>query len=332
MLSFPAAQTAAEFPVGARPKLMVVIDTEEEFNWGAPFDRESTGVSAMREVFRAQEIFDAYQLVPTYVSDYPVVSKPDGYQPLVELNDDGRAVIGMHLHPWVSPPHEEAVSQFNSYQGNLDPTLERRKLEVLAEKIAETFGERPRVHKAGRYGFGAATFESLKSVGVDIDLSAAPGFDFRADGGPDYRYFHSAPFWLGESREILEIPTTGGFSGFAHQLGPLVHIASRMAFRPWELGAAVLTKLHAVERVLLSPEGFEVDEMIRLTHALIRRGVKVFTFSFHSPSLKPGCTSYTPDAPSVEAFLDKFRGYFDFFFGELQGEPTTPLEVKTLVS
>ena len=42
-----------------RPTLMVVVDTEEEFDWSAPFSRQATGVTAMRHIDRAQRLCDA---------------------------------------------------------------------------------------------------------------------------------------------------------------------------------------------------------------------------------------------------------------------------------
>jgi hypothetical protein len=37
----------ARLGAGARPVLVVVIDTEEEFDWTKPFDRASVGTSSI---------------------------------------------------------------------------------------------------------------------------------------------------------------------------------------------------------------------------------------------------------------------------------------------
>jgi len=47
-----------------KPQLIVVIDTEEEFDWNAPADRNSTGVATMAQVHRVQNIFDEYGIKP----------------------------------------------------------------------------------------------------------------------------------------------------------------------------------------------------------------------------------------------------------------------------
>ena len=96
-------------PTDRIPTLMVLIDTEENFDWSKPLARENTDVTAMRAQIRAHRIFDKYGITPIYTADYPVVSQKDGAEPLRELLADGKCVIGAHLHPWVNPPFEETV-------------------------------------------------------------------------------------------------------------------------------------------------------------------------------------------------------------------------------
>ena len=80
-------------PATEKPKVIVVIDAEEEFDWSADFSSHNTSVQAMRSIHRVQEIFDAYHITPVYVIDYPVASQPDGYRPLQEIHAAGRCLI-----------------------------------------------------------------------------------------------------------------------------------------------------------------------------------------------------------------------------------------------
>ena len=130
--------------------------------------------------------------------------------PLKSLVDSGRALIGAHLHPWVSPPFEEEVNARNSYPGNLPPALEREKLRLLTERIEASFGTRPRTYLAGRYGFGPHTGAILEELGYEVDISPAVPIDFSADGGPDYSAFTSDPIWFGD--RMLGLPGTAGTS------------------------------------------------------------------------------------------------------------------------
>jgi hypothetical protein len=73
---------------------------------------------------------------------------------------------------------------------------------------------------------------------------------------------------------------------------------------------------------MLSPEGNTLEEMKALTAALLGDGVRTFALTFHSPSLKPGCTTYVRTAAERDAFLATIDRYFDYFFTEVGGRPT----------
>jgi hypothetical protein len=65
----------------------------------------------------------------------------------------GTAEIGVQLHPWVNPPHDEDVNQFNSFAGNLPYELERAKFLKLHETIIRNFGAVPLIYRAGAMGW-----------------------------------------------------------------------------------------------------------------------------------------------------------------------------------
>lgn len=312
------------------PQLIVVIDTEEEFDWNAEPDADANQVTAMAHIDRVQGIFNEYGISPCYVIDYPVASQPIGYGLLKQYVERGQCEIGAHLHPWVNPPQEETLSRSNMYPGNLPEALEREKLRVLRDTITENFGAPPVGYKAGRYGFGPNTTGILQELGFDVDLSVCPPLDSRSDGGPDYRRYTSDPFWFGgESRPILELPCTGAFVGWAGRAAlPLYELAQ--TFRRFR-APGILSRLGAVDRLMLSPEGFSSDEHIKLTRALFRQGLRTFTWSFHSPSVVPGNTTYVNNEQELARFLDSFRTFFDFFFNELGGQASTPTRIRQVM-
>ncbi|MCR8924107.1 polysaccharide deacetylase family protein [Dasania sp. GY-MA-18] len=313
-------------PAEQPPQLIVVIDTEEEFDWGAGPDRSKTSVSAMQHIDRVQNIFDQYGIVPCYVVDYPVVSQAQGVALLRQYHSEGRCEIGAHLHPWVTPPYDEEVSAFNSYAGNLPAELERKKLQAMVDKITEVFAKRPTIYKAGRYGLGSNSSAIMEQLGFEVDVSVCPPVDYRADGGPDYSRAHAQPFWFGSDNGLLELPVTGAFVGWAGALQrPLYNMAGKLQkFK----AKGILSRLSAVDRLMLSPEGFSSQEHIKLTEYLLKRGVRTFTWSFHSTSVKPGMAPYVKTEQDLAEFLDSFRRYFDYFFTQLKGEATTPSLLK----
>jgi hypothetical protein len=326
----PAALRAVYVPAqrSETPTLLVIVDTEEEFDWHAPFSRDNTDVRAMRHVERLQAILSPYRAKPTYVIDYPVATKPDGYLPLRDLYVSGAADIGAHLHPWVNPPLIEEVVPRNSFAFRLG-ALEADKLRVLRDAIAETFGRSPTVYKAGRYGFGETTAAVLEDLGFDVDISINPRMNFAGQGGPDFGDFDARPFVFGRTRRLLEIPCSTDYVGMAAGHGRALHtFADQHALRKLRL-VGILARLGVVNRVMLTPEGHTIDEMKALTRALISRGVRTLSLTLHSPSLTAGCTPYVRTEQELRQFLDRIREYCDFFFSEVGGVAGTPAEFFT---
>src|SRR5262245_11702353 len=103
----------------------MVVDTEEEFDWTAPFSRSNTCVSAMRRIVRGQGLAARLGLRPTHLGDYPVATQAVGYEQLHDWALNSRCIVGAHLHPWVTPPLEEDVSSANSFTCNLPAALQQ---------------------------------------------------------------------------------------------------------------------------------------------------------------------------------------------------------------
>ena len=311
------------------PRLLVVVDTEEEFDWSRDFARANDSVRAIRCIDRFQRICDDYRITPVYVVDFPVASQSDGYRPLQDIYKSRRCFIGAHLHPWVNPPFEEEVNRYNSFPGNLPPSLEARKLHILGDLIGERFGGRPVIYKAGRYGVGANTAEILEDQGYEVDVSFCPYMNYSAEGGPDFSHVPVQPFWFGKQRRLLEIPLSVGFVGGLRTWGNYWQsFACRVPLRQLHFGA-VLSRSGLLNRVWLSPEGYSLAENVGLLRALYRNGLRVFSFALHSPSLEPGNTPFVTSRGELETFLSQCRRFFDYFLGELKGAPTNPLELKT---
>jgi hypothetical protein len=323
-----ADRRIVRLPEDHPPVLVVVVDTEEEFDWSKGFDRNATTVSALRRIGRFQEVCDECGIRPTYVVDYPVASRPEGIAALRDFHDTGRAVVGAHLHPWVNPPLEERICASNSFPGNLERDLEARKIRALSEAIEAGFGTRPTVYRAGRYGFGANTASILGEEGFLVDSSIPADVDLRPAGGPDFSEFGPDPFWFGRDGALLEIPVTGAYVGpLARHFRVLRGLARSRSLRPLRL-MGILARLRLMQRLRLSPEAMGTGEHRRLIDALLLRGTRVFSFNLHSTTLEPGCTGYVRSEADLDTFLDTCRATFRFFKEELGGLAMTPLEAR----
>ena len=322
-------RTPIKFQPSQRPILVVVVDTEEEFDWNAGFSRDATSVAAMAEIHRFQRVCDEFAICPTYVVTYPVATQAEGVESLKEFHRSGRAVIGTHLHPWVSPPFDETLNTYNSYPGNLDRRTESAKLRVQSDAIAAAFGMRPVVYKAGRYGVGPHTAAILLEQGYEIDLSPAPPMDYRADGGPDFSSYPVEPYWFGDGDRLLCIPSTGAYVGFVGYGAHSIYSWSTRGLLGWCRFPGLLARSGMIDRLRLSPEGFTPGENRKLTAVLLRNGKRVFQFTLHSPSIMPNGTPYVRSELDRDRLLDLCRHYFEWFLEDLDGITMTPCELRS---
>ena len=291
------------------PTLLVVIDTEEEFDWFAPFDRGSTGVDNIGFQHLAQDVFDRAGIVPTYAIDYPVATTASAVAVLAPWLGAGTCEIGAHLHPWVNPPHEETVTPRNSFASNLPPALMRQKLAVLRDAIAASFGRAPLVYKAGRYGVGPETPAILNELGFIADTSVVPHLDSSDKGGPDFRALPDGPFTTGAG--IAELPLSVHFAGALRRAGPRLF--------PWLARAerarlpGLFSRAGLLERLRLSPEDHSFADMRRQTRAALAAGHRYFMLTYHSSSLMPGGSPYARTVADRDALVATLTKYIEFF-------------------
>jgi hypothetical protein len=325
----PSEWTIVDCPNDQVPLLIVIIDTEADFDWSRAGTRTARGVSSIKQQWQAQKIFDRYAVKPTYVVDYPVSSRPEAYEVIRGIYEAGRCEIGAHLQPWDTPPIVEELDERNSYPGNLPVELERAKLKALTESITEHIGVRPRIYKAGRYGVGRSTPQILAELGYEIDVSVVPGTDLSRQHGPDFSHCDARPYWFGD---ILELPLSVGFVGLLATMGERLRKLTMNESLKGLHVPGVLARLGLLERITITPEGITVEEQKRVTSALLRRGHRIFSLTYHSPSLAPGNTPYVRNDADLRQFLERIEHYLDFFMIKVGGRAATPFEVKALAA
>lgn len=286
------------WPAAFGTRFTLFVDTEEEFDWTLPFDRAARGTTAMAALPEAHARFAGQGVAVTYLIDHPVATSRPAVAILRRLLEDGRSTIGTQLHPWVNPPFDEIVGPANSYAGNLPRAVEAAKLRLLTDAIAQAFGFRPLVYRAGRYGIGPATFAILAELGYRIDSSMRVAYDYSRDGGPDYTAIGNAAFRTGPDAALIELPLTSVFTGRARRGGARLY----RALGSFPRGRGIAARLGLLSRVALTPEDMPLAEALEAIRVAVGEGVRVLNFSFHSPSLAPGHTPYVRDAADLAAF------------------------------
>lgn len=303
----PGPGDFVRFAQGFGTRFVVTVDTEEEFDWAKPFDRFGHGLTHVPALGRFQAFCEDNGIAPVYLLDYPVACDARVVDLLGPAVAQGRAEIGVQLHPWVNPPHDEAVTIHNSYAGHLPADLERAKFEHLHQTIAAAFGTAPRIYRAGRYGVGPHTAQIIADGGIRIDSSIRAQFDYTDQSGPCFRDHPSHPWWIDRAAGLIELPLTTVYCGSLRRYGGALY------HRLWRIARmrGVLARLGMLERVPLTPEGVDTAAALRAIDAALHDRLPVLVFAFHSPSLVPGNTPYVRDDAALERMYDWWRTVFD---------------------
>lgn len=324
MLEVPPAERSAAFAPGFGQRVLLTVDTEEEFDWRAPFRREGYGTSHVAAIPRFQAFCEQIGAHPVYLVDWPIVHDPRAVEVIGDAVRRGTAEVGMQLHPWVNPPFEEEVSVRNSFAGNLPPALEAAKFTALRDAIEAAFASAPVIYRAGRYGLGPHTAALLKNAGIRIDTSVRALFDYSSYDGPDYSNHPVTPYWTDGTRSLLELPVTSAYCGPLRRFGPLIHRVQRHV--PTFFSG--FSRLRLLERIALTPEGVSPAEALRGIDLSIDAGLPVLVLSFHSPTLAPGHTPYAATEAEVEALY----GWFEAVYAHLDARGVRSCTVADIIA
>lgn len=309
------------------PTLCVLVDAEEDFQWDRPVSPQNDSVESIKSQILIHKVFERYKIKPTYLVTYPLAVSPLSTRILKEFLNAGLCDLGAQLHPWVTPPLAMPFTDRFSFPGNLPARLEQEKLRVLTEAIRDNFAVQPVAYKAGRYGLGERTADIIEALGYLVDTSLAPLTSYRSSGGPDYLRFDYKPFWFGKNRRILQLPLTRSAVGTLTNVFSSTYARVDGYFGNVSGLKGLLARSQLAERITLSPEGNDLKALIRLTDSLIARGQRIFTLSYHSPSLAPGNTPYVRNQRDLADFLDRVAAYCDYFHHSVGGRFATVREL-----
>ncbi|MEO1136426.1 MAG: glycosyltransferase [Pseudomonadota bacterium] len=307
---------AIALPVNAdRPRLIVTVDTEEQFDWSRFDQPERYCVNDIGGLQRFQALCAAAGAAPLYFLTWPILKDATAAGFFRDLKTSGKADMGLHLHQWVTPPGD-FPGEYYSFQKNLPREAHQAKLETLARAYLDVFGEAAIAHRAGRYGIGYSDYALLARIAVTHDFSPSAGFDFSSRGGPDFSEMTNFPFQLsGDDWRIAVTPVSGGH---ALRQTPFFLPGGRTkpgfpVFRPDNFGAFK-------KAMRLSPEGASLKDLQALTRRLIADGAPVLTFTLHSTSLTAGANEYACTEEDVASLLQTTSQFLDWFRDNMGGE------------
>jgi len=309
MLDPPSHSNRAKFEDSFGQRVLLTVDTEEEFDWDGPFSATEHGLDHVPAITRFQNFCEELGVSPLYLVDWPIVQSDRAVNLIGDAIKRGKAEVGIQLHPWVNPPHDEEVNVHNSFAGNLPRELEVAKFPRLRDSIEEKFGAAPLSYRAGRYGLGPDSAQMLMNAGVAIDTSVRSNYNYSDQNGPNYSKHPLEPYWVDDEKQLLELPVTTVFRGILRKQGKML----RWLPKPLPTLASAMSRTGILEKIPLTPEGVTIAEALRGAEMAIDDGLPIIVLSFHSPSLAIGHTPYVRNDEDLEALYEWLRLIYAFF-------------------
>ena len=312
--------------------LIITVDVEED-DWG--YDSEAPTVENIKEIKKIQNIFDRYEIKPSYLVTFPVASCKFAVDELSEIISKNKCEIGSHLHPWNTPPIVESPNVWNSMLKNLPYELQVKKLLKLTSQIENSFEIKPRAFRAGRWAAGPETFKALIACGYRVDSSVIPMTYLEESSS--YEDAETEPYWLEKKSvndqyddALIEIPVTVGFNRWPFNFWLRVHSRFQMnCLKPLH-PIGILHHTGLLRKCCLSPEISPANDMITLTKILINHGKRILNLSFHSNSLMAGRNPFVRNKRELEEFYKTLDKYFEFLGSAVDLVPLTLSEVGRL--
>jgi hypothetical protein len=283
-------------------KLVISLDVEEEGLFSDCYPRKS-GVINVTELRRLQFIPNDFGFPLTLLVSHRVAQDSTACEILARWRDLYGAEIGVHLHPWSTPPFANLPGPEPVPAEHLPLPLLRAKFGHLINQVQESLGSKPTSFRMGRFDFGPKVLDLLPEFDLKVDSSIVP---LTLHGVGDYFLAPPDPFPLNPA--VLEVPLT---------MVPVLAILPRVLVRlarglPGNLGYHMLNWFRYWGAAGIQPAWFPVASMRLAAGLHRRRGGRVLTMFFHSSELKPGASRLFPTEPAVAALVAKIHDFLSW--------------------
>jgi hypothetical protein len=310
----------------------VTVDTEEEWDWAAGWPTDAPRVTNVLRLPRFQELCDRRGVRPTYFVNLAVLDDEPARNVVLELSRRANVEIGMHIHPWNTPPLEGSgpVRARETFLHNLPDELIEAKLSSVLARFAE-FSLHPTSFRGGRYSSGGRITQFLHDRQFRVDASVLPLTTWPDDGAPDYRHRGLHPVRLPPRREgglpLWEVPLTLAFTR-----RPLVfwRRAYELVENSW-LGRlrliGIAERSGLVRKVWLNFESPMGERMWALFPMARTLQLPCISFTVHSSSLVAGEGPYTRSAADEDRVFRQIAEVFARLADAADLRPSTMTEL-----
>lgn len=283
-------------------KVLFTVDVEEQGLFSGSYERHPE-VDNVLHLDRLERITTEFGIPLTLLCTYPVVTDDACRRELRRIQDETGAELGVHLHPWTTPPFDDQGP--TPLDSSTIPTdCLAAKLDTLTQAVQELSGRKPTSFRMGRFDFSNAVRDMLVPAGFTVDSSAIPLQPTPA--GTDYFLAPTAPYMLDTAfGPIYEVPPTmaQAIPGTARPFRALAGLF------PQEKLPGLLKLYHYNCRVGLQPLAYGLSQMKAATWLHERAGGDVLTFFLHSSELSPGHHPRLMTQAASDAYLDRIHHY-----------------------
>jgi hypothetical protein len=306
----------------------VTVDTEEEWDWSSGYPTGPTRTENIRRLPAFQDAIERRGAAVTYFVNHAVLADPTSRQVILDLAKRPRVEIGMHIHPWNTPPLQPVakVPARESFLHNLLPDLALAKLNAVYDTFRE-HGLAPVSFRGGRYSTSPLIQSWLRERGFVADASVLPFTHWGDDGAPDYRQRDPMPVRLPGDPPLWEVPLSLAFTRRPFGFWNRVIAAAEKAPLRWLHVVGVLQKSGVVRKSWLNFENPLGEGMLELIRSLRAAGVPYLCFTLHSSSLLPGGSPYAATAADVERVMDRVSEMLKRLSGDGNYAPATIAEI-----
>lgn len=306
----------------------ITVDTEEEWDWSSGYPTGPTRTTNIRHLPDFQTAYERHNAAVTYFVNHAVLTDPTARDVILEISRRPRVEIGMHIHPWNTPPLQpvKKVPTRDSFLHNLPPELAIAKLNAVYEAFRDC-GLTPISFRGGRYSTGPLIQNWLRERGFIADSSVLPFTRWVDDGAPDYSNRGPQPHRLPGSPPLWELPLSLAFTRRPFELwNRVLAKAEKPPFRYLRI-VGVLQKLGVFRKSWLNFENPFWEGMCALVGSLRRAKVPYLCFTVHSSSLVPGGSPYATCPADVERLFGRLNDSLNWLAGDTAFTPATIADI-----
>jgi hypothetical protein len=298
------------------PAFIITVDTEPDNQW---INESFYKMENVRHIPRFQELCERYDFAPVYLTEYNVARDPFFIEYINKKLQEKKCEIGMHLHPWSTPPFSQITSndlKNKPYVTEYPELIIEKKVQSLVNLLRTNFNTEIVSHRAGRWAINTEYIRIIKRYGIAIDCSIVPyhkmppSSKYSQSGIVDYSDCKNGMYEMDNNdfkkngnSEFFEVPVTA-FDPYAS----FRSIASTISTRISE---------HFFHPIKLRPEQGNLQDLIKTVAIALKKKLPFVQFMIHSSELMPHCSLAFPDAKSIEGLyrdLNKLFSYISPYF------------------